>query len=428
MGLLERLAIFCNFARLYCKRMNTYQVHTLPNGLRTIHIPHTGNVSYCGFIVNAGTRDERADEYGLAHLVEHTIFKGTSHRKAYHIRNRMEVVGGELNAYTSKEETVIYSIFPSSYQARAMELLGDLAANASFPENEFDKEREVVIEEIEMYRDTPSELIYDEFENRLFANHALGHNILGTPADLAAITPEKARKFVSRHYTPRQMVFFSLSNMPSERVMKLAERYFSTLVDSENIQQREAPTTQPRFAERISCDTHQAHVVWGRRTYDLYDKRRLPMLLMNNILGGPGLNSLLNVALREQRGYVYTVESSITNYTDTGVFSLYFGTDVRYVDKCLQRIRSVFDTLRKDYFTPSRLAAAKKQYLGQLMVAEDNNEGLSLALGKAYLRHGSILSAEEQTRRIEAISADMMQQVAEEMLDADNWSLLVFQP
>lgn len=421
-------AIFCNFARRYSMSMNNYQTHTLSNGLRVIHLPRVGSVSYCGFIVNAGTRDELTDEYGLAHLVEHTIFKGTSHRKAYHIRNRMEVVGGELNAYTSKEETVIYSIFPSVHQERAMELLGDLVANASFPDNEFEKEREVVVEEIEMYRDTPSELIYDEFENRLFANHALGHNILGTPAELEAITPEKARNFLSRHYTPRQMVFFSLSSMPAERVMHLAERYFSALVDRPETVARVLPAELPTFEERISCDTHQAHVVWGRRTYDLYDKCRLPMLLLNNILGGPCLNSQLNVALREQRGYVYTVESSITNYTDTGVFSLYFGTDVRYVDKCMQRVRKVLDSLRNGYLTPARLAAAKKQYLGQLMVAEDNNEGLALAIGKGYLRHGSILSPEEQTRRIEAISLDMMQQVAQEMLDADKWSLLVFQP
>lgn len=408
--------------------MKEYQTHTLSNGLRVIHLPHEGNVSYCGFIVNVGTRDEMSDEYGLAHLVEHTIFKGTSHRKAYHIRNRMEVIGGELNAYTSKEETVIYSIFPSAYQERAMELLGDLVANASFPDKEFEKEREVVVEEIEMYRDTPSELIYDEFENRLFANHALGHNILGTPADLETITPEKARRFLARHYNPRQMVFFSLSSMPTSRVMQLAERYFACLCNRGEVAERVSPVSLPTFHERISCDTHQAHVVWGRRTYDLYDDCRLPMLLLNNILGGPCLNSLLNVALREQRGYVYTVESSITNYTDTGVFSLYFGTDVRYVDKCMQRVRNVLEDLRHGYLTPARLTAAKKQYLGQLMVAEDNNEGLALAVGKGFLRHGSILSSEEQRARIEAISLDKMQQVADEMLDADSWSLLVFQP
>lgn len=408
--------------------MNTYLTHRLSNGLQVVHCPHAGNVSYCGFIVNVGTRDEAVDEYGLAHLVEHTIFKGTARRRAYHIRNRMELVGGELNAFTSKEETVIYSIFPSQCQERSMELLGDLVANASFPDVEFEKEREVVVEEIEMYRDTPSELIYDEFENRLFAGHALGHNILGTPDDLMQISPEKARAFLKRFYVPQQMVFFSLGSMAFDKVVRYAERYFSTLTDAPDVRHRVVPQPIQPFAERLSCDTHQTHVVWGRRTYSLYDNLRLPMLLMNNILGGPCLNSLLNVALREQRGYVYTVESAITNYTDTGIFSVYFGTDVRHVDKCMQRVRKVLDSVRRTYLTGARLVAAKKQYLGQLQVAEDNNEGLALAIGKGFLRHGTILAPDEQKSRIEAITLDEMRQVAEEMLDADSWSLLIFEP
>lgn len=408
--------------------MSRCLTYMMSNGLQLVHYPQAGRVSYCGFIVNAGSRDERPDEYGLAHLVEHTIFKGTARRRACHIRNRMEAVGGELNAFTSKEETVIYSIFPSGYYERAMELMGDLVANANFPDTEFEKEREVVVEEIDMYRDTPSELIYDEFENRLFANHSLGHNILGTPSDLAQISSDKARQFLSRHYIPSQMVFFSLGDIPFERIIRYAEKYFTTITARPDMRKRVAPEVVMPFEERISCDTHQAHVVRGCRTYSLYDERRLPMLLLNNILGGPCLNSLLNVSLREQCGYVYTVESAVTNYTDTGIFSIYFGTDVRYVDKCLRRIRNVLDRIKGSYLTPSRIAAAKKQYLGQLMVAEDNNEGLALAIGKGYLRHGTILSPEEQISRIEAIRLDTMQEVANEMLDADKWSMLVFQP
>lgn len=418
--------IFTNFAPHYKDPMNIFQTHILPNGLRLVHCPHSGGVSYCGFIVNAGTRDEECEEHGLAHLVEHTIFKGTTHRRAYHIRNRMESVGGELNAFTSKEETVIYSIYPSQYQERAMELLGDLVAHASFPDAEFDKERGVVIEEIEMYRDTPSELIYDEFENRLFANHSLGHNILGTPEGLELIGPERARKFLAKHYLPRHMVFFSLGSMPFDKVVRCAERYFQALIDAPDVRHRVAPIAIEPFAERVSCDTHQAHVVWGCRTYDLYDSRRLPMLLLNNILGGPCLNSLLNVALREQRGYVYTVESAVTNYTDTGIFSIYFGTDERHIDKCMHRVKHVLDEVRNNYFTEARLCAAKKQYLGQLQVAEDNNEGLALAIGKSFMRYGNMLSSDEQRRRIEAITLDDMHMVAREMLDADTWSSLIF--
>lgn len=408
--------------------MNKYQTHTLSNGLRIVHCHHHGSVSYCGFVVNVGARDELVDEYGLAHLVEHTIFKGTAHRKAYHIRNRMEMVGGELNAFTSKEETVIYSIYPSSHQARAMELLGDLVANASFPEGEFEKEKEVVVEEIDMYRDTPSELIYDEFENRLFGGHSLGHNILGSSEGLEQLTASHARAFLAKHYVPSQMVFFSLSNMLFERVVKLAENYYSRLEVRADIKERKSPDAIQPFEQHITCNTHQTHVMWGRPTYNLYDNRRLPILLLNNMLGGPCMNSLLNVALREQSGYVYTVESAVTNYTDTGIFSIYFGTDMRHVKKCIQRVHRVIDTLKQSYITEARLNAAKKQYLGQLLVAEDNNEGLALAIGKGFLRHGAILSPEEQVARIESISIDEMRLVAEEMLNLDTWSLLAFEP
>jgi predicted Zn-dependent peptidase len=224
------------------------------------------------------------------------------------------------------------------------------------------------------------------------------------------------------------MLFFSLGSVPFEKVVRYAERYFSALIDAPDVRHRVVPAPLQPFSERISCDTHQAHVMWGRRAYSLYDDMRLPMLLMNNILGGPCLNSLLNVALREQHGYVYTVESAVTNYTDTGIFSVYFGTDVRHVDKCMQRVRKVLDSVKRTYLTDARLTAAKKQYLGQLQVAEDNNEGLALAIGKGFLRHGTILTPEEQRSRIESISLDSMRQVANEMLDADNWSLLVFEP
>ncbi len=405
--------------------MSEFLTHILSNGLRVVYCPTDSPVAYSGFIVDAGTRDEAADAHGLAHLVEHTIFKGTSRRRAYHIRNRMECVGGELNAFTSKEETVVYSIYPSAYQERAMELLGDLVVNASFPEAEFDKEREVVVEEIDMYRDTPSEQIYDEFENRLFAGHALGHHILGTPEALVGISPAMARDFLERHYVPDSMVYFVLSSMPFDRIVRWAERYFGSFSRSNKRVERVAPQAIKTFDERVSCDTHQAHVVWGRRTYNLYDENRLAMLLLNNMIGGPGQNSLLNVALREQRGYVYTVESSVVNYTDTGIFSLYFGTDSRHVQKCLQRVRSVMETVRRG-LTASRLDAAKRQYLGQLVVAEDNREGLALGIGKSFLRYGAVLSQAEQRSRIESVPLERVQQVAREMLDTDSWSLLVF--
>ncbi len=409
------------------KEMSEIETATLPNGLRVVHCRQGGNVSYCGVTVNAGTRDELPAESGLAHLVEHTIFKGTARRKACHIRTRMESVGGELNAYTTKEETVLYSIYPSAYHERAMELIGDLAAHASFPEAEFEKEREVVREEIDMYRDTPSELVYDEFENRLFAGHPLGRNILGTAEELSAMSPLQARTFLSRCYRAGEMVFFSYADAPFGKVMEWAQRYFGDLPCGRREECRERPVAVAPFDERMVYDTHQAHVVWGCRAYDLYDERRLALLLLNNMIGGPGQNSLLNVALREQRGYVYAVESSVVNYTDTGLFTVYFGTDGKYVSRCLRRIAGEMERLRRGGLTPWRVAAAKKQYRGQLLVAEDNNESLALAIGKSYMRYGDVLSQEEQARRIEAVTVEQMQAVADEIMDTRQWSLLVLE-
>lgn len=409
------------------KKMSEIETAILPNGLRVVHCRQGGNVSYCGVAVNAGTRDERPDENGLAHLVEHTIFKGTARRKACHIRTRMESVGGELNAYTTKEETVLYSIYPSAYHERAMELLGDLVAHATFPDEEFEKEREVVREEIDMYRDTPSELVYDEFEIRLFAGHPLGRNILGTADELSAMSPMQARAFMARCYKAGEMVFFSYANAPMSKVVEWAQRYFGDLSCGMRGESRQGPAAMVPFDERIPYDTHQAHVVWGCRAYDLYDERRLALLLLNNMIGGPGQNSLLNVALREQRGYVYAVESSVVNYTDTGLFTVYFGTDGKYVGRCLRRIAGEMERLRHGGLTPWRVAAAKKQYRGQLLVAEDNNESLALALGKSYMRYGSVLSQEEQAQRIEAVTVEQMQAVADDIMDTRQWSLLVLE-
>lgn len=265
--------------------MEEFQTYTLPNGLRLIYRPTQSAVSYCGFTVNAGTRDEDEDYSGLAHFVEHTIFKGTTHRRASHILNRMEVVGGELNAYTSKEETVVYSVFPGAHLARAMQLLGDLVADSQFPERELCKEREVVVDEINSYRDTPSELIYDEFESSLFEGCSLGRNILGDVDSLTRITSDVARRFLTDYYTPENMVFFFMGSTSFNRVRGLAERYFGHLCRPKKELSRELQPFVESFSRTVSRDTHQSHVIIGARAYDLFDKRRRPLLLLNNLLG-----------------------------------------------------------------------------------------------------------------------------------------------
>lgn len=407
--------------------MEEYRTCTLKNGLRLIHKPTQSAVSYCGFTINAGTRDEEEAYSGLAHFVEHTIFKGTTHRRASHILNRMEVVGGELNAYTAKEETVVYSVFPGAHLSRAMQLLGDLIADSQFPEKELSKEREVVADEINSYRDTPSELIYDEFESDLFEGCSLGRNILGNVESLHAMTSAVARQFLTDHYTPGNMVFFFMGATPFSQVQHLAERYFGDLSrPTKELPRILKPAAAP-FSKTLCLDTHQSHVIIGARAYDLFDKRRRVLLLLNNILGGPGMNSVLNVTLREKRGYVYTVESSVTSYTDTGLFAIYFGTDHRYTQPCIDLVKKELRRLREQRLSPARLAAAKRQFIGQIEVSTDNSENVALALGKSFLRYGHFDSLAEIAEQIESITSDNLLEVANDLLAEEGLSMLIYE-
>lgn len=407
--------------------MEEYRTCTLKNGLRLIHKPTQSAVSYCGFTINAGTRDEEEAYSGLAHFVEHTIFKGTTHRRASHILNRMEVVGGELNAYTAKEETVVYSVFPGAHLSRAMQLLGDLIADSQFPEKELSKEREVVADEINSYRDTPSELIYDEFESALFEGCSLGRNILGNVESLHAMTSAVARQFLTDHYTPGNMVFFFMGATPFSQVQHLAERYLGDLSrPTKELPRILKPAAAP-FSKTLCLDTHQSHVIIGARAYDLFDKRRRVLLLLNNILGGPGMNSVLNVTLREKRGYVYTVESSVTSYTDTGLFAIYFGTDHRYTQPCIDLVKKELRRLREQRLSPARLAAAKRQFIGQIEVSTDNSENVALALGKSFLRYGHFDSLAEIAEQIESITSDDLLEVANDLLAEEGLSMLIYE-
>ena len=316
----------------------SYLSFVLPNGLRIVHLPSSSPVSYCGFAVNAGTRDESVGEFGLAHFVEHMIFKGTERRRSMHILNRMENVGGELNAYTAKEETLIYSVFLEEHLGRAVELLSDLVLHSSFPLPEIEKEVDVILDEINSYRDNPSEAIYDDFENALFEGHSLGHNILGTEADLLRFDTSSGRCFLERYYQPGNMVFFSMGRAPFKRIVSLVSKYFGRVPDRSDAHLRVAPEHYRPFCRTVHLDTFQTHVLMGNRAYSIYDDRRTALYLLNNILGGPGMNSRLNISLREKRGYVYTAESSLTSYTDTGVFALNFGTDRKNNDRCVELI------------------------------------------------------------------------------------------
>ena len=403
-----------------------YNIHPLSNGLRIIHEPSSSKVAYCGFAVDAGTRDEAENEQGMAHFVEHLIFKGTRKRKAWHILNRMENVGGDLNAYTNKEETVIYSAFLTEHFGRPLELLADIVFHSTFPQNEIEKETEVIIDEIQSYEDTPSELIFDDFEDMIFRNHPLGRNILGRPDLLKKFRSEDAMAFTSRFYQPSNMVFFVLGDFNFQKIVRQVEKL---LVDLPLVTVENQRTIPPLYVPEqlvVHKETHQAHVMIGSRGYNAYDDKRTALYLLNNILGGPGMNSRLNVSLRERRGLVYTVESNLTSYTDTGAFCIYFGTDPEDVDTCLKLTYKELKRMRDVKMTSSQLMAAKKQLIGQIGVASDNNENNALGMAKTFLHYNKYESSESVFRRIEALTAEGLLEVANEMFAEEYLSTLIY--
>lgn len=405
----------------------SYLSHVLSNGLRIVHLPTDSPVSYCGYAINAGTRDEEPGEFGLAHFVEHMLFKGTRKRKSWHILNRMENVGGELNAYTTKEETFVYSIFMEEHYGRAFELLTDLVFGSQFPTAEIEKEVDVILDEINSYKDSPSELIYDEFENYLFNGHSLGHNILGDEEALLSFDSASGQSFIQRFYVPSNMVFFSMGRKPFKRIIQLAEAALEGYSFASLSQVRKAPESICSFSRREKQDTHQTHVLIGGKAYDMYSPKRIPLFLLNNIIGGPGMNNRLNVSLREKNGLVYTVDAGITNYTDTGMASIYFGTDPKNAQKALSLVYKELKKIRETKLSCSQLAAAKKQMIGQLSVSGDNKEGLFLGLGKSFLHYNRYDTLAEAIDKIEKITAEQLLEVANEVFAEENLSTLIYE-
>ena len=403
-----------------------YNEYTLPNGLRIIHEPTLSKVSYCGFAIDAGTRDEAENEQGMAHFVEHLIFKGTEKRKAWHILNRMENVGGDLNAYTNKEETVVYAAFLTEHLERALELLGDIVFHSTFPQHEIEKETEVIIDEIQSYEDNPSELIFDDFEDMIFRNHPLGRNILGKPDLLRSFRTEDVLSFTRRFYQPGNMVFFVQGQYDFKKIVRLAEEHLADVPAVTVDNQRVPPPLYVPERLVVPKDTHQAHVMIGSRGYNAYDDKRTALYLLNNILGGPGMNSKLNVSLRERRGLVYNVESNLTSYTDTGAFCIYFGTDIEDMDTCLKLTYKELKRMRDVKMTSSQLAAAKKQLIGQIGVASDNFENNALGMAKTYLHYHKYESSEVVFKRIEMLTAEQLMEVANEMFAEEYLSTLIY--
>ncbi len=438
-----------------------YNTYTLDNGLRIIHLPSDSKVVYCGYQINAGTRDEEPGEEGLAHFCEHVTFKGTERRKAWHILNCLESVGGDLNAYTNKEGTVYYSAILKEHIARAVDLLSDIVFHSVYPQAEIDKEVEVICDEIESYNDSPAELIYDEFENILFKDSSLGHNILGTAEQVRSFTTEDALRFTRKLYRPDNAIFFAYGDIDFKKLVKLVGRALAdddsgklaeeklpqisqmtqisgdensiTTEKSVSSVKSVVPKNYPSVGEEIAGqtivmqkNTHQAHVMIGTRAYDVNDDRRMPLYLLNNILGGPGMNAKLNLALREHNGLVYTVESTMVAYGDTGTWSIYFGCDEHDIKRCLRLVRKELDRMMEKPLSDAQLKAAKKQIKGQIGVACDNRENFALDFGKSFLHYGWEKNVDCLYEQVEAITSQQIQDVARELFDKDRLITLIF--
>ena len=445
-----------------------YNTYTLDNGLRIIHLPSDSKVVYCGYQINAGTRNEEPGEEGLAHFCEHVTFKGTERRKAWHILNCLESVGGDLNAYTNKEGTVYYSAILKEHIARAVDLLSDIVFHSVYPQAEIDKEVEVICDEIESYNDSPAELIYDEFENILFKGSPLGHNILGTAEQVRSFKTEDALRFTRKLYRPDNAIFFAYGDIDFKKLVKLIRKALGEcpkgreLACSADCKSAETPTEE-RIAEEtptgetpteemeagdanhkvqsskfkvqskvagktivMQKNTHQAHVMIGTRAYDVNDDRRMPLYLLNNMLGGPGMNAKLNLALREHNGLVYTVESTMVAYGDTGTWSIYFGCDEHDVKRCLRLVRKELDKFMQKPLSDAQLKAAKKQIKGQIGVACDNRENFALDFGKSFLHYGWEKNVDRLYEQVDEITTAQIQAVAQELFDKDRLTTLIF--
>ncbi len=402
-------------------------VTPLSNGIRVVAIFAPGPVARCALVINAGSRDENDDEHGLAHFVEHTIFKGTRKRRASHILNRLDEVGGELNAYTTKDETAIHAAFLEDDLNRAVELIADMAFNSTFPERELQKEREVIIDEITSYEDTPSELVFDEFEELAFANTPLGHNILGTPDSVSSFSGNDARRFIERTHATDKMTFVYIGPQDYKHVLHVAQRFFGNIEPRSPRPQRAQVSSFARFDKSVDKGTSQAHVVLGCPAPHNHDAQRLEMNVLSNILGGPSMNSRLSVALRERNGIAYNVETSYTSFDDTGLFCIYFGTDPQNIERSMRIVRREVDKLLQAPLSTTAFNKVIRQYVSQTLMAADDSESLMLAAGRSAVIYGEVLSVYEIAALIrESVTPESLLAAARQFLAPDNMSRLIY--
>jgi predicted Zn-dependent peptidase len=384
------------------------------------------DVAHCGIIINAGTRDEDKNQHGIAHLTEHMLFKGTKRRKAYHVLSRMEDVGGEIDAWTTKEETAISASFLFEFYERAIDLINDVVFNSVVPQKEIEKEREVIIDEINSYKDSPAESIFDDFEELLYPNHSLGRNILGTKKLLEKHTDADIKRFILEKYNTDQMVFCSIGKIKFEKLMKYCENYFGSNPETKRLYVRSAFSENVIFNKSLKKNTHQAHCITGTYAYPFSDSKRLPMFLLANMLAGPGMNSRLTMLLREKKGISYNIEANYSPYEDTGSFNVYFGSDKENVEPALNIIFKELESLKATKLGPVQLSKIKKQLIGQIAIGSEIHSNMLLSMGKTYLIYNQVETLKETIKEIESVTAEQMIEVANEIFNRDKFSTLIY--
>jgi len=409
-------------------RGTEYNYLELKNGIRIIHKPTKSEVAHCGFTIKTGSRDETTDQSGISHFIEHAIFKGTKNRKSYHILNRIDNVGGEINAFTTKEETSIYASFTKEHLERALELLTDILFNSIYPENELKKEKDVIIDEINSYLDSPYEQIYDDFEELIFKDHPLSMNILGTIESVKKIDRDKILLFIKENYRTDQIVFSVVGDFPFEKMEKLCRKHLDDIPEKTSEKKRNTFKDYTPINKEIKKDVYQTHCIIGNTAYGAYNKNKTNFILLNNILGGPAMNSRLNFGIRERYGITYNIESSYTTFSDIGLFYIYLGTDIKHLEKSIKLVHRELKSLRDKKMSPTQLSKAKKQIIGQITLSEENNCNIMLGMGKSLLLYNKVDSLEETFQKINAITPENLQHVANEVFNKEQLSSLLFTP
>ena len=403
------------------------QTTSLPNGLKIIHQQiKSSEVFHCGLFVNVGSRDEAKDERGVAHFLEHAVFKGTKHRKAFHILNRLDVVGGELNAYTTKEETVLYASVLNPHVDRALEIIADISFESLFPEHELIKEKAVVLDEIQSYLDAPSELIFEDFDEYLFKGHALGNDILGSEKDVNAITRKKLQSFVSKHYVPNNMVVSTVGDFSLAQVERKIAKYFDKYESAKVPKTRKVVPVSTQFFKEVKKETHQCHVILGSEACSYTSKDKTAMVLLNNYLGGPALNSKLNMEVREKKGYVYGIDSSVQSYSDVGEFNIYFGVDSKNLNKTKKLVYKELNSLTSNRLSDLKVHQAKEQLKGFMAIGMESKVGLMLGLGKSYLLSDKVDTVQDILRKIDEVTANDILEVANKYIHPSKMSELSY--